>query len=168
MTGIYLGLGSNLGNRENNFSQCLSHLTDTQDIVIVKMSSIYETEPHGFIIQPGFLNMVIEIETQTPPDQLLNIIQNVEKKMGKKKYFHWGPRLIDIDILSFQNRVINSKKLTLPHQLMHLRKFVLVPLNEIAPDFIHPLVNKNINQLLNECRDESKVIKIISCKNLIS
>ena len=168
MVGIYLGLGSNLGNREDNFSQCVNHLSEIRDIDIKKLSSIYETEPHGFFDQPMFLNMVIEIETQMLPDQLLDITQHVEKKMGKKKYFQWGPRLIDIDILSYQNRVINKKKITLPHQQMHRRKFVLVPLNEIAPNFFHPLLYKNINQLLNECRDELKVTKIITSKKLIS
>ena len=168
MTSIYLGLGTNLGKRENNLSQCVNLLSANQEIDLKKLSSIYETEPYGFTEQPRFLNMVVEIETMLAPNQLLRDTQDIEKKLGKKKLFHWGPRKIDIDILSYQDRVIKQEMLTIPHAQLHLRKFVLIPLNEIAPGFIHPLFNKNINQLLDECQDESKVTKIMHGKNLIS
>ena len=112
--------------------------------------------------------MVVEIKTQATPVQLLDLTQQIEIILGRKRFFHWGPRTIDIDILSYQNSVITQEKLKIPHEQMHLRKFVLVPLNEIAPDFIHPSFKKNIAFLLNECRDDTEVIKINNGKNLIS
>jgi len=160
MTGIYLGLGTNLGNREENISQCLNLLSTKLEIEIIKQSSIYESDPYGFTDQPKFLNMVVEIETRLTPNKLLRIAQNIEKKSGKTKLFHWGPRIIDIDILSFQDQVIKQNRLLVPHTQLHLRKFVLIPLYEIAPDYIHPESKKTISQLLNECADDSHVKRL--------
>ncbi len=160
MTSIYLGLGTNLGNREKNLSQCVNLLSDNREIDLKKLSSIYETEPYGFIDQPKFLNMVVEIETRLTANKLLRLTQDIEKKIGKKKLFHLGPRIIDIDILSYQDQVIKQERLIIPHAQLHFRKFVLIPLNEIAPDFIHPESNKKIGRLLNECPDSSQVIPL--------
>ena len=168
MMGIYLGLGTNQNNREVNLSRCVNQLSDNGDIKVVGFSSVYETEPYGYPDQPRFLNMVVEIKTQLTPLKLLSLMQNIEKKLGRKKTFRWGPRVIDIDILSYRNRVINHPDLTVPHKQMHLRKFVLIPLKEVAGNFIHSESQKNINQLLSECRDKSQVTLIMNGNSLFS
>ena len=168
MMNIYLGLGTNLNNREFNLAQCMNQLSDISDIQVVGFSSVYETEPYGYTDQPGFLNMVVKIKTQLSPVGLLSLMQNIEKKIGRKKTFRWGPRIIDIDILSYGNNVINLPDLTVPHKQLHLRRFVLIPLKEIAKDFIHSVSRKNINQLLIECPDKSQVSLIMNSSSLVS
>jgi 2-amino-4-hydroxy-6-hydroxymethyldihydropteridine diphosphokinase len=167
MQGIYLGLGSNLGNREKNLKRCLAHLSKSPNLKIVKTSSIYETEPYGFAAQPNYFNMVMEIATPLLPLPLFELMQTIELKMRRRKAFHWGPRIIDIDILSYQDEIINLENLKIPHEQMHLRKFVLIPLSELAQVFIHPASKKNINQMLNECPDKLKVTKIKSSINFL-
>lgn len=157
MTGIYLGLGSNLGNRLVNLACCLKTLNLSNEIHLTKNSSIYESEPFGFSNQPWFLNMAIEIDTKLEPLQLLQFTQQLEKKVGRVRTHRWGPRTIDIDILSYHNIVFKHPVLNIPHQQLHLRKFVLIPLKEIATCFFHSELKKNINELLNECQDKIAV-----------
>jgi len=154
MTGIYLGLGSNLDDRRMNLAQCLKTLNFSSKIKLIKISSVYESEPYGFANQPWFLNMVIEIETNLEPLQLLQFTQQIEKQLGRKKTNHWGPRTIDIDILSYNNIIFRHPMLNIPHQQLHLRQFVLLPLKEIATCFVHPGLKKNIDQLLKDCHDK--------------
>jgi len=168
MKAIYLGLGSNLGNRLMNLARCLKELRASGELQLKKMSSIYESEPHGHCDQPWFLNMVVEIATDLAPLQLLKLTQQIEKQMGRTKTFHWGPRIIDIDILSFNNLIFKHPMLSLPHQQLHLRQFVLLPLKEIAAGFVHPEFNKDIDQLLMTCQDKNKINWFMDGNELIT
>ena len=148
----YLGLGSNLGNREKNIKNAISSLSSDPDILIKTRSSMIETKPYGNIDQPDFINSVIELDTDTTAENLLSKCLTVENELGRKKNEKWGPRIIDIDILFYNDQIINSQKLTIPHPDMHNREFVLHSLNEICPDFIHPVLNKSIKELYLELK----------------
>jgi len=150
---IYLGLGTNVGDRERNLSEALYLLDQHKQIQIKKRSSIFESEPVGYTNQFWFFNAAVEIDTNLHPHNLLDIAQGIEKQLGRKKTFRWGPRIIDIDILSFGGVICKDNFLTLPHPEMHLRKFVLLPLAEIAPHYVHPLFNLTIQQLIDHCPD---------------
>ncbi|MFH1777923.1 MAG: 2-amino-4-hydroxy-6-hydroxymethyldihydropteridine diphosphokinase [Candidatus Omnitrophota bacterium] len=145
---IYLGIGSNSGNRYQNIQRAIRALSQTQNINIVCVSSIYETTPLGGPKQNNFLNVVLQIETDFIPKQLLKITKIIEKDLGRRtKAKRWGPRIIDIDILIYHNLELHSSELTIPHPRMHERYFVLVPLSEIAPRVIHPVFKKTIKRL---------------------
>jgi len=146
--GIFLSLGSNLGERQNNIKQALIMLENHRDIIILKESSIYETKPYGVIEQNDFLNIAIKINTSCSPEDLLRKVKWIEKKIGRIQGERWGPRIVDIDILFYHQLVFNSKDLIIPHLDLQNRDFVLVPMVEIAPDFIHPIFNMNMQQLL--------------------
>lgn len=152
-----MGLGSNQGDRLMNLASSLKKILLSNEIQLINLSSVYETEPYGFSKQPWFLNMVVEIATNLNPLFLLKRIKNIEQQIGRKKTHHWGPRQIDIDILSYPNMVFKHPMLNIPHRQLHLRQFVLIPLKEIAACFVHPESKKNINQLLNECQDQAMV-----------
>ena len=158
MSAIFLGLGSNLGDRLMNLKRCHAIITQSEVVKIDKISSVYESEPVGYLNQPWFLNMVIEIYTMLDPLSLLEFTQKVEQQIGRKTSRIWGPRIIDIDILSYKNRIVKHTMLQIPHTQLHLRRFVLIPLKEIAERFKHPGLNKNIDQLISECQDTSQVV----------
>lgn len=134
----FLGLGSNLGDRQAYLDAACQELSAHQSARIIQSSSLYETEPVGYLDQGWFLNQVVEIETTLEPDELLHFIQDIENKLGRKRLIHWGPRVIDIDILLYGDRIIKAPHLTVPHPSMYERCFVLMPLREIAADLIHP------------------------------
>lgn len=146
---VYLSIGSNLGDREKNLSRAIKIL-EKHGIFVRKRSSLYKTEPWGEKNQPLFLNMALEVETELKPQELLRVLQNVEIEAGRKRSYKWGPRIIDIDILLYNHIIVNEDTLKIPHPLMHERDFVLRPLDEIAPDVMHPLLKKNIHELLNQ------------------
>ncbi len=148
----YLGLGSNLGNREENIKNAISKLSSDPDILIEKRSSMIETKPYGNNDQPDFINSAIEIDTDLPPEKLLSKCLVVENELGRKRNEKWGSRIIDIDILFFGNHIINLQKLTVPHPDLHNREFVLRSLNEICPDFIHPVLDKSIKEIYLELK----------------
>lgn len=152
----FLGLGSNLGEKTNNLITAVEHLKK-EKIVIRNFSSFYKTQPRDYLDQPWFINMVIEIQTDLEPGSFLTFIQRIEKKMGRKASIPKGPRIIDMDILLNEDLVIESQCLTIPHPRMHERNFVLVPLKEIAPDIVHPVLKINIEELYRRCEDRSKV-----------
>jgi 2-amino-4-hydroxy-6-hydroxymethyldihydropteridine diphosphokinase len=144
---VYLGLGSNLGDREANLREALKSL-DAAGIQIVRRSSIYETAPQELLDQPSFLNAVVEANTELFPLQLLACIRNIEREMGRRRVTPKGPRNIDIDILFYGRSVIQTAELETPHPRIAQRRFVLEPLAEIAPDFRHPLNGKTAREML--------------------
>jgi 2-amino-4-hydroxy-6-hydroxymethyldihydropteridine diphosphokinase len=154
--GIFIGLGSNLGDRK----RYLQNAIDLLQVKVLQNSSVYETEPVGYLDQSWFLNLVIQIETEIPPEELLLRCQQVEERLGRKREIPKGPRTIDLDILFFHQVVINAPHLILPHPAIQDRRFVLEPLNEIASEFIHPVLDKTVSQLLHDCPDESVVKRL--------
>lgn len=143
---VYLALGSNIGNRLANLKNAISNLTP--QLNVKKKSPVYETPPWGFQEQAAFLNQVIKAETYLEPEELLGHLKRLETALGREPSFQNGPRLIDMDILFFDDMIIDSPPLVIPHPRLHQRAFVLVPLNDIAPDLIHSLLNIPISELL--------------------
>ncbi len=153
---VYLSLGSNLGNRQGNLDQALKLISERMRLG--KVSSIYDTEPVGLVNQPRFLNLACEVFTRLSPEGLLALLKGIEQKMGR--YSRSGePRIIDIDIVLFDDQVINTKNLVIPHPKMHERAFVLIPLAEIAPDFVHPVLKKTIKELNKAVKEVQGVLK---------
>lgn len=145
---IFLSLGTNLGNKQENLRAAKAALSP--DVVIRRESAIYVTSPWGYLDQPDFLNQVVEIETALEPFTLLRTLKNIESELGRVKTFRFGPRLIDLDILFYGQRIIQDDALQIPHPRIQERAFVLLPLCEIAPDFMHPLLKKSMKDLLSE------------------
>jgi 2-amino-4-hydroxy-6-hydroxymethyldihydropteridine diphosphokinase len=135
----------------------ISKIEESDRITINEISSVYETPPVGYKNQGSFLNLVIEIDTTLVPQDLLEYILSVEDQMGRTREVKWGPRNIDIDILLYDNQLIQSNHLTVPHPRLHQRKFVLIPLAEIAPRLLHPQLKKSVKELLEGCEDKSEV-----------
>lgn len=143
---VYLGLGTNLGERVANLAQALAGLREVWEETAV--SPIYETEPWGDTDQPAFLNLCAAGKTELTPLALLRFIKQLEKEIGRTPTRRWGPRLIDIDILFYDDLVLSSDRLTIPHKFVAERPFVLVPLATIAPDLIHPQTSQTVTQML--------------------
>ncbi len=143
---IFLGLGSNMGNRREKLTCAFQLLAPEVDLI--QVSSIYETVPWGYLDQPSFLNCVAEAKTDLSPLKLLKKLKGIEKELGRQATFRNGPRVIDIDILLFDQRVILSSEITIPHPRMLERAFVLVPLAEIAGELHHPITGKSINRII--------------------
>lgn len=154
---VYLQLGSNLGNRIQSLNLAIDMLT-LEVGVIIKKSKIYESTPWGVEGQGDFLNQVVLVETIYSPQAVLEYIMNIEKEIGRIRIEKWGERIIDVDILFYNNEIIESASLCIPHKYISKRKFVLIPFAEIQPEFIHPKYDKTIIQLLNECSDDEKVL----------
>ncbi len=155
----YLLLGTNLGNRSLNLSQATAMITQTIGLVTAA-SSIYETEPWGVTGQPNYRNQVLATETALEPMAMLAQIHEIEKSLGRKRRIRWEARLIDIDILYYNDWLIESPTLVVPHARLAERRFVLAPLAEIAPDFVHPVLKKTNRDLLEECPDLLAVSKM--------
>ena len=152
-------LGSNLGNR-------MDYLKKAREMIhadvgnVIEASSVYETEPWGFRHEIQFLNQCIVVETPLPETEVLQKIQAIEKTLGRKDVaLHYAARVIDIDILFYNDEVIETDELTIPHRSLHLRRFVLVPLDEIAPGHVHPVLRQSVSELLYRCGDQSSVTK---------
>lgn len=153
---VYLLLGSNLGHRKKNLSEAL-HQIGLRAGAIQKVSSIYETQAWGKTDQPTFLNQVVQISCPLTPHELLTKLLAIEDELGRQRNEVWGPRQMDLDILFFGEDAVHEPDLVIPHPGIANRRFTLVPLAEIAPDFIHPLLKKSCRQLLAECTDLLRV-----------
>jgi 2-amino-4-hydroxy-6-hydroxymethyldihydropteridine diphosphokinase len=151
---VCLSLGSNLGEREVLLRKAVELIGENIGEVLA-VSSIYETLPWGKTDQPNFLNLALVVITELSPEEVLTKTQFIENQLGKDKKEHWGARLIDIDIVLFEDKIIDTPHLKIPHPYLHERTFVLEPLAEIAPDFVHPILGKTIEELLLSCRDVS-------------
>ena len=150
----YLGLGSNVGDREEYIEQAIFLLSKTPGIKMRKKSANYETEPEGNSDQPQFLNAAIEVQTMLDPYKLLSVLHETENALGRERDVEWGPRTIDLDILLYDNQIVSDDKLQIPHPLLHERLFVLKPLSEIAPKALHPALEKTIIDIYEERKNE--------------
>lgn len=145
---VFLGIGSNLSDRKGNLQKAIAGLQ--RNLQVKQISKIYETQPWGFTDQPAFLNQALSAETEFEPFELLTEIKAIEKEVGRTPTFRYGPRVIDIDILFYDDLILNEEALTIPHPMLAERAFVLVPLDEIAPQFIHPLLQQTIHELVQK------------------
>lgn len=153
---IYLSLGSNLGDRKVNLEKAIGKLRE-KGIQVVQASSIYETEPVDVPDQPYFLNLVCQVKTEVEPETLLKVCQDVESEMHRVREKSKGPRNIDIDIIFYDQRIVEKPLLKIPHPAWYRRNFVLIPLQEIAPDFQDPVTEKTVQQLQSESPDRARV-----------
>lgn len=153
----YIGLGSNIGDKAANLNRAIEELGKIPGIKVLAVSSIYKTEPVGDIEQEWFLNAAARIETILAPRELLDTLLNIERSLGRVREARWGPRVIDLDILLYDDLVINEEGLAIPHPYLHKRGFVLAPLGEIAPEVIHPVLEKSIKELLTGLHDDKKI-----------
>jgi 2-amino-4-hydroxy-6-hydroxymethyldihydropteridine diphosphokinase len=158
-SGIFLLLGTNLGNRLENIQKAIAEIESRIGLVIAR-SKVYQTAPWGRTGQPDFFNQVIQLSSDLPPYDLLSAIQQIEKKLGRQRDQRWGARTIDIDILFFNDEIIESPNLTIPHPAMEQRRFTLVPLAEMAPFLRHPKSHKTMVELLKGCLDPLKVEEV--------
>lgn len=156
---VYLGLGSNIGDSQSHLETAIQKLTTWGDIRAV--SSFYETEPVGVTDQAWFLNCVLLFETELSPEELLVKAKEIEKELGRTASIRNGPRIIDIDILLYDDRIIEADDLTVPHPRIHERRFVLLPLSEISPNLVHPIFKRTIAELLQELPEGSWCEKLL-------
>ena len=156
----YVGLGSNLGDRAGYLLLAVRGMLDA-GLDVIRLSSIYETEPVEYENQPAFLNMVAELRGSTlpSPEQLLARLLRIEYALGRKRDVPMGPRTIDLDLLLFKDQQLATEFLTIPHPRLHARRFVLVPLNELVPNLVHPVLAKPVRELLSLTKDRSTVVR---------
>jgi 2-amino-4-hydroxy-6-hydroxymethyldihydropteridine diphosphokinase len=159
----FLSLGSNVGDRSAQLREACERLRDAGEVV--RISSYYETEPMEFIAQPWFLNCVVELRTEITPVELMRTLLRIERAMGRERNQAKGPRNIDLDLLLYDDEMIATAELTLPHPAMHARRFVLVPLAEIAPAAMHPILRKNAGQLIADLPEGGEVRRWTPPKN---
>jgi len=154
----YLGFGSNLGDRTSNIERAYT-LLEKSNIRILKKSHFYETKPYGVTNQPEFVNSVALVETEFGPFKLLETIKKIEKDIGRKETYRWGPRVIDIDILFYEDFILKSQTLTIPHPDLHNRCFVLIPLCELDCELVHPVLRQKISKILESliCNDVERI-----------
>jgi 2-amino-4-hydroxy-6-hydroxymethyldihydropteridine diphosphokinase len=155
---VHIGIGSNLGDRRANAIEAVERVKTLPTTKVVRSSSLYESEPHGDA-KTWFVNSVIELDTDLTPDQLLKRLKAIEEAMGRKrvKGKRWGSRIIDLDILLYDQDVVEKRSLEIPHPEMHKRRFVLMPLAELAPHVVHPQLGKSVSSLLATVKDAKRV-----------
>lgn len=160
MTTVYLLLGTNLGNREHNLRSASREIGRLLGPIITA-SSVYKTAAWGKTDQPEFYNQVVISNTEHSPIEALLAIRKIEQQLGRERTEKWGARIIDIDILFWDDQVISTPELTIPHPGIPHRRFTLIPLLEISPDFVHPVLQKSVHKLLQECTDMLPVEKVL-------
>lgn len=153
MNRVYIAFGSNIGDRYRSIEEALKRIEE-KGMKVTKKSGIYETEPYGYTNQPTFINGAVEVETNLSCSEVLENLLYIENEMGRVRQFKWGPRIIDLDILFFNDEVYDEEDLKVPHPDMQNREFVLKPLCDICPDFVHPILKKKISELLNELKNK--------------
>ena len=158
---VYIGFGSNLGDRLSNCRNAIGALGALPFCSLLKTSSFYETAPIGLVEQPPFINGVILLETAEDAHWLLRQMLEIEKTFGRIRTLKWGPRSIDLDLLFFDDQIINSPELSVPHPFLHERRFVLEPLNEVAPSFCHPSLGKRVADLLHDLKDGDQLVEVL-------
>jgi len=152
MTKVYAGLGSNLGNKRENIIKAIDRLDACEGICVKEKSAFFNTTPVGGPLQPDYVNCVIGMETEIEPQVLLEEFKKIEIGLGRKPGVRWGPRVVDLDILLYGNRIVDEHNLKIPHERMHERAFVLEPLCEISPDIKHPVSGISISELLEKLK----------------
>ncbi len=161
---VFIAIGSNLGDRIENCCRAIELITaDKEKVSLIRSSSFYETEPWGMVTQGAFINSVIEVRTALSPGSLLEFLKSIEIEMGRAPSppsVRWGPRLIDLDIIFYGDKILEEEGLVIPHPYAHLRAFVLVPLGEIAPGFVHPLLRKKVSELIESLPDKKGVRRL--------
>ncbi len=156
---MYLLLGANLGDRIHTLRRAVDLIAERVG-AITNASGLYETAPWGVADQPTYLNQVLMVDTELKPEDVLTRTQAIEQELGRVRLEKWGARVIDIDILYYDQLILQTETLTIPHPYLHQRRFTLVPLADIAPDFVHPVLQKTTIELLAECEDEGDVIPV--------
>lgn len=151
----YLSLGSNIGNKEENINAAIVNIDKDRLTKVVRKSDLVETKPYGYTEQDNFLNGAVKVKTLRNPYELLQLANETEKMLYRERVIHWGPRTIDVDIVLYDDIIMNDEKLTIPHSQMHLRDFVLVPLAQIGSGAINRVYNKTVAQLLKECSTDT-------------
>ena len=159
MNAAYIGFGSNIGDRLKHIQNAIHALSKTEGITLQEISSVYKTDPVGYEAQGQFLNGVAAIQTNLSPHTLLPILKDIETAIGRQHRIRWGPREIDLDLLIYGDLRLQTEKLVVPHPEMHLRRFVLAPLAEIAPDLVHPVFQETIQTLLKRLEDDKSVTR---------
>jgi len=157
----YIGFGSNLGNRLNNCRNAIGALAALPFCTLLKTSSFYRTSPVGLVEQPAFINGVVLLETAEDAHWLFRQMVEIEKTFGRIRTLKWGPRSIDLDLLFFDDQIINTPELSVPHPLLHERRFVLEPLNEIAANFRHPCLGKSVADLRHHLNDGDQRVEVL-------
>lgn len=162
LTTVYIGIGSNLKDKVKNCQDAIHCLHTTPDIEVARSSSLYYTEPIGYEDQDWFVNCVVEIKTSLTPREVFYRCKAIEKAMGRTYLIKWGPRIIDLDILFYNNKIIKEPDLEIPHPRLHERGFVIIPLVELSPDWVHPVFGKTILELKEDLVDSHEVRKYVS------
>ena len=162
---VYIGIGSNLGDKVEQCEKGISEILRVDRTRLLARSSLFKTQPVGYTSQDWFVNGVIKIETDLEPLDLLRSLKAIESRLGRGETFRWGPRLIDLDILFFDEHEIQTEQLQIPHPLLHERQFVLTPLVEIDRNLIHPVLKKTVQELLEDLQEDQGVEIIKNCKS---